>query len=305
MRTRTILPAALTLLAFGVACNDEAIVEPQHVHVPAIVEISPTAQTLVVGEHMDVAAEVHCACGAEMQIPVAWATNDPAVAIVDAETGRITAIGSGTVNVTAAAGELTETFVLEVAERVAGEIVLELLGPMGPKPAASSYLLEPGQRLEFRALVYDKAGVYQPDWEVEWASSDDNGLGVFESGLVTAREVGDHVATASSYGASASVGVKVRVPPPPVERVNVEPELVYLRVGQTAVFEAYIYDAAGNRMFEAAEWSTDDPMVSVEDTGTWVTTATVGYKTGWWMQYVKISATVRGVEGHAWVVVVK
>lgn len=305
MRTRTILPVALTLMAFGVACNDEAIVEPQHVHVPAIVEITPTANTLVVGEYMDVSAEVRCACGAEIEIPVAWATDDPAVAIVDAETGRITAIGPGTVNITAAVGELTATFALEVAERAAGEIVLELLGPMGPKPVVSSYLLEPDQRLEFRALVYDLAGVYQPDWEVEWTSSDDNGLGVFENGLVTAREVGDFVVTASSYGATASVEVKVRIPPPPVARIDVEPDLVYLRVGQTARFEAYIYDAAGNRVFEAAEWTTDDPMVSAEDTGTWITTATVNHKTGWWMQYVKITATVRSAEGHAWVVVVK
>ena len=290
MRRLFIVPAALALLGLGVACGDEeTIFEPQE-HTPASVEITPGSANLLVGDTHQLAAEVLCQHGLKLDVGVNWATDNPAIATVDA-TGKVVAKGPGVVTITAAAGPAAASVMLNVTLNAvgAGWIVIE---------PAGSFILMPNQHLRLKATVYDETGTPQPTWEVRWTTSDDQCAAVFQNGLVRGRFEGPAVITATSHGVSDFVQVEVREPLPPVARVDLEPAVLDLWVGQSADIEAFAYDAAGNRMFDWVDWSSADPtMVTVDANGQGVTTITAIAAPGMDPVPVEITGVCGGVPG--------
>lgn len=266
MRRLMYAPAMLALLTLGVACDEADQVLPPPTHTPATVEITPGTATLLVGDTYQLAAEVLCHHGLTLDVPVSWATDDPAVASVDEATGLVTALTQGGVTISAKAGPAEGSVVLNVAEDIpeAGWLVIE---PEGP------FVIRPQQHLRLKATVYDENGTPRPDWEIKWVSSDDQCAAVFQNGLVRGRYEGPTVITASSHGVSDFVEVEVIDPLPPVFRVDLEPQVMDLWVGQEGTVEAFAYDAQGRRIFDWVDWSSADPdLVTVDANGEGVTT---------------------------------
>ena len=133
MRHRTAVSAVLVLLLtpflFLVGCSDDEaspVAPPAHRHEAAALAVTPAGATLAVGEALAPAATVSCACGAEMEAPVAWRSEDPSVARWDASAGLFRALAPGTTDLVARSHDFEEATVLEVT----GELVATV-GPEG------------------------------------------------------------------------------------------------------------------------------------------------------------------------------
>ncbi len=299
MKGRLIVPTALLFVGFGLACDDETVVQPEPVdhatHPVATVTVDPGTSQLKAGETLQMAATVKCFCGVEIPRAVTWSTGDAAIAAVN-QNGFVTAMGPGTVEITATADGKIGVASLAVSlavvdddeEPVKNAAWIDLV-PEGP------VLLDLKQKVQFKAMAYDTEGAPQPTWPIEWSSAWPWVAPVESDGMVTAMSIGSTWIRAESFGASAKVRVHVNTPLPPIVTVTIVPDRVVTVPGEEIELTPVAKDAFGNRIFFYTTWETSDPAVAVVDLTGKVTTMGPGH--------ADITATCNGVPGYAEIIV--
>ncbi len=196
----------LTLTACGKDGPTEPVLpEPPPAPVPTRIVVSPSSVTLdAIGQTVQLTAQVFDQNNAPMSSAVvAWSSGDDAVAAVSTA-GQVTAVGSGSTEITARSGDTSASVNVAVMQTAYG-IVAE---------PQSATLMAIGETVQLTATVLDRNEHPVAGVAVAWTSSDTGVATVDEEGLVTAVSSGDARITASHGGFSATVQVEVDIANP-------------------------------------------------------------------------------------------
>lgn len=221
------------------------------------VAVSPTADTLVTGETLRLAAEAadangHAVAGAEF----AWASTDTLVTIVD-ESGLVTGAGAGEATVTATSSGVTGSAELTVVVPAPTTLTVT------PDTLAFTAI---GQTAQLAAEVRDQAGGVMEGVDVSWSSADTLVATADSVGLVTATGGGATTVAAIAGEASGETLVTVMQS---AGSVVVSPAVDTVALGDTLRLVAEAFDENGHPV-DGAEfvWSSSDATVAtVDDTG--------------------------------------
>ncbi|HMS03557.1 MAG TPA: Ig-like domain-containing protein, partial [Gemmatimonadaceae bacterium] len=218
----------------GVSSSARLTVTPVPV---ARVDVSVPDSTLITHDTVQATAVVRSASGAVLTgRAVTWTSADTTIARVNG-TGRIVAVGTGAVVVTATSEGVSGSVPLQVAPAPVDSVHAQL--------GDSSLVI--GATTTATATLRDARGNVLTGRTVTWTSSDAAVASVDPaSGLVTARAVGSATITATSEGVSDGVVVSVAVPPPaPVATVQLSAPDSSLIVFDTVAITAVLRDSAG------------------------------------------------------------
>jgi uncharacterized protein YjdB len=270
------------LVVAAISCKSDSL-DPDGGAVASVV-IAPSKATVAVGATVPLSAEVLDAAGRAMTgHKIVWATGDAAIATVS-NTGVVTGVAIGTVQVAASA----------VGKSAVAEVTVN------PTPVASVRLspttrdLLVGQTVQLSAEPLDAQGNVLAGRPVVFTTNNATVATVSAAGLVTALAPGGTIITATSEGKSSVATITVATVP--VASVVVTPGSNSLVVGQTTQLSAEPRDGSGNALpGRSVAWSTSAPSIaSVSSTGL-VTTIAPGTAT--------ITATSEGKSGTASVTV--
>ena len=239
------------------------------------VAISPSADTLVAGDTLRLAAEAfdengHAVAGAAFT----WSSSDTSVTVVD-PTGLATGVGAGEAEVSATSSGVTGRVELTVVTPAPTTVAIT--------PDTVVKMTALGDTARLVAEVRDQAGRVMEDEAVVWASGDTLVATVDAAGLVTAAGMGATSVTATAGEASGSAAVTVMQS---ADSVTVSPAADTVALGDTLRLVAEAFDENGH-LVEGAEftWSSSDVSVSTVDAsglvrgvaeGTATITATAG-----------------------------
>ena len=250
-RNPTLLTALLAA-ALTAACGDDAV-EPI---TPTTVTVSPASATLQsLGSTVQLTATVQDQNGQAMSgITVAWTSSDTEVGTVD-ESGLMTAVGNGTVTVTATAWSATGTASVAV-DQVAAKVVVD---------PATDTLMTSGDTLRLSADALDSNGNAVAGAVFAWASTDTLVAVVDDEGLVTGVSAGEVEVTATSEGSTGRARLTVAAPVPTT--VAISPDTVaFNALGQAAQLAAEVRDQVSRVMEgEPVSWSSADTLVATVD----------------------------------------
>ena len=198
---------------------------------PTSVAVTPEAVTLTaLGQEEQLTAEVRDQIGRVMaEVDVSWSSGDTAVATVDSA-GLVTAVGTGSILVTATAGDASGTAAVRVTQS-AGSVVVS--------PAVAAVALEDTLRLA--AEAFDENGHAVSGAAFAWTSSNVSVARVDVSGLVTG--VGEGTATITAMSGSAQGTSEITVANPD-------------RAALVALYEA----TDGPNWINNEGWLTDAPL---------------------------------------------
>ena len=218
------------------------------------VEVTPATGFVLPGTTLRLMAEAkdanaHVVEGAEF----AWASSDPAVAVVDA-TGLVTGTAEGDVDVSATSSGVTGRAQLEVVEPAPTTVAV----------SPDAVVLEAlGDTLRLAAEVQDQAGRPMPGEAVVWAASDTLVARVDSTGLLTAVGNGEAAVTAASGPVSGDAAVQVLQV---ARTVLLTPAADTLVLGDSLRLAAEAFDAGGHPVDGAAfAWSSSDPSIAAVD----------------------------------------
>ena len=166
---------------------------------------------------------------------VTWSTSDGSVATVSSA-GVITAVGIGSVTVTASVGSRQGTLALTVTLVPVASVLVT--------PATKSLFV--GQTQQLTAATLDSAGGTLTNRTITWNTSDSTKARVAGSGLATAVGVGNVTITATSGSKSGTVTLQVSVVP--IARIVVSPATLTVQPWQSGSLSAIAYDSAGNQL---------------------------------------------------------
>ena len=177
------------------------------------ITIFPESATLeTVGATVQLEAVVHdTGSSAIPGAAVVWSSSDPAVATVD-DNGLVTAVSSGTTQITATSGGVSESAPVSVVfAPEAGNISINI---------STATLTSIGQSVQLNAVVFDIDGVALPGATVMWSSGNPVVATVNDSGLVTAFSSGTAriIATSGSISAFATIHVDLRGTGPAIDK---------------------------------------------------------------------------------------
>ncbi|MDQ4079912.1 MAG: Ig-like domain-containing protein, partial [Gemmatimonadota bacterium] len=210
--------------------------------------LSPEAVTLVsLGEQVVINAVGVDNSGAPVPgVTPFWESGDASIARVD-ETGRVTAIGSGTTTVYAFKGPVRNGALVQVAQR-ATRVVL---------PDAAPPIRSINDTLRLTATAYDASGAVVNDpARILWTSLQP-GIASVDRGLVRGLAIGTAFIVASLDGAADTVAVEVRNDPSTIVVTPADTTLTF--VGQTAQLRATVRNALGGEVVGATVvWSSSD-----------------------------------------------
>ena len=240
----------------NVFATSDKVTGQSHVHVMApvnAVTIEPALATLDVGEVIQLSAALRDKDGTILDRPITWTTSDQTVANVT--NGLVTAIGAGTVTISA------------TAEGKTGNAAITVLVPVATvdvTPATAAITL--GTTLQLTAVPKDASGnpLIRP---VTWASSNASVAPVDGNGVVTGLATGTATITATSRGTSGTSLITVRVP---VASITIsDPGTEPVAPGATLQLTATAFDANGNQLpGRSFNWaSSDQTVATVDNTG--------------------------------------
>lgn len=192
----------LASLLVGVAAC-ESPVDPSPTPVATRVEITPAASQLEVGSTATLTATVRDQEGAQMTLPVTWASLTPAVATVS-PSGVVTGIARGQATIRATAGDVQTTVPVFVIDPTVASIVLT------GAPTSTFFV---GQSFQATATPKDASNNTLSSFVVTWASSAPSVATVSSTGLVTAVSAGTTTITVSAGGKTATLNVTVTLVP--------------------------------------------------------------------------------------------
>lgn len=232
--------------------------------------IERAPETLSLGTSADLTAEYTLADGAMLTNPqkaVTWTSSDPKVLYVSPG-GKVTAVGGGTVTVTASVGGISVT----------SEPITVTAAPETPQETVSSiklnkysltlYMNEEGEQLTATVQPASFAK------SIVWNSSDTKVASVSDSGLVTAVGPGTCIISATAGDRHVSATVTVLAARVRVSGVSFAESKHEIPMGGTATLTATITPA--DATVKTLVWTSDDPgIASVSRTGI-VTAVSVG-----------------------------
>ena len=242
--------ATITATAGGVS-GSATVTVAQEV---TTVAVSPVTDTLVAGDTTRLAAEATDANGHPVQGgKFTWASGDTAVVVVD-ETGLVTAVAAGEVEVTA------------TASGVVGRASLVVVAPapttvaVTPEAVALAAL---GDTVRLMAETRDQLGRVMDGVVVGWASGDTLVATVDSTGLVTAAGNGTATITAT---AGTTFGTAVVSVMQSAGSVIVSPRADTIAPGGTLRLAAEAFDENGQLVAEAVfTWSSSHNAVATVD----------------------------------------
>ena len=278
---------AATLLAMlaGVAllssCNSDKVTGNQPV-VVARLSLTPTTDTVLVGDSLTLSAAAEDANGLPIARTIAWSSSNPAVASVSAE-GVVKAHDSGIVTITAAADGLVATAQLMVLERVT---TMTMTSDGTP------------DTLRIRDTLYLHVQQHDPHGaalqrQVTWMTSDESVVTVgVESGATPAAAQapahnsapsantvvggvrgyalavgpGTAIVTAESEGIVDSITVTVGQP---IATMEIAPAAPTVGLGAHLRLQARMRDQFQNELHLGVAWASSDPtVVTIDSAGT-------------------------------------
>jgi trimeric autotransporter adhesin len=201
--------------------------------VVASVRVNTANLQLVVGQASQLTASPLDANGdVILERTVNYGSSNPAVASVT-NLGLVTALSSGTANITASSGGQSAIVTVTVAAVPVASIVVS--------PTLDTIVV--GQTTQLAATARDAGGSALAGRVITWRSSDDAIAAVSSAGLVTAVAPGAATVTAAIGNVTSPARVVVRARP--VASVIVSPSQVSLAVGATTALTALVTDAQG------------------------------------------------------------
>lgn len=258
---RGVIPLLVVLAAASLTkgCGDgkspSAPFTPPDPPRPTTLTVSPTtAELTAVGANVQLTARVVDQNGNVMPgANVSWSSGDTAVATVGAA-GLVTAVGNGTVLITATMGSASGSAAVTVAQSVRGVSV---------SPAGDTVVV--GDTLRLKAEATDANGHPVAGTEFTWVSGDTTVAAVDPSGLVTALAAGEVEITATTSGVAGRAELTIAGAEP--TNVEVVPDSVALTaLGQSAQLSAEVRDQIGRKMDAVAvSWSSADTTVAAVD----------------------------------------
>ena len=188
-----------------------------------------------------------------------WSTSDSKVATVD-ETGKVTAVETGSATITAKAGDKTATCAVTVTAKVieVTEITLD---------KTEVEIIE-GETVQLTATVKPDDAT---DKSIEWTSSDESVATVDNSGKVTAVSEGKVTITVktSNPAQSASCDITVKAAAISVTGVNIDSWIINIGVNETSAI-AYTIQPEDATNKEVTFSSDNTDVVAVDSEGTLV-----------------------------------
>ena len=223
--------------------------------VPTTLTVTPdTVSFASLGDTVRLVAEVRDQLARLMEgESVAWSSTDSLVAMVGVA-GLVTAVGNGSVTVTATSGEASDQVAVSVEQRTAMVAV---------SPASET--LVHGDTVRLSAEATDANGHTTADAHFEWSSSDTLVAVVDDAGLVTGVGAGqaDVMATTEGVTGRASLTVVATVP----TTLTIAPATVsFASLGDTVRLVAEVRDQLA-RVMEGhpVAWSSSDASVASVD----------------------------------------
>lgn len=255
---------------------------------PAVgsVELTPSTFNLAVGQTSQLTAAVRAANGSALtDRTVTWTSGDAAIATVG-ESGLVTAMAPGEVQVTATSEGKTGSAAVTVSDESVATVEVT------PSPASVAV----GQTGQLVAVAKSAGGTELPGRPVAWTTADPAIATVSGSGVVTGVAVGDVTITATSEGKSGTSQVTVSAIS--VATVAVAPPTSSIGEGATVELTATAKDANGATLAgRAPTWSTSDAGVARVNASGVVTGASAGTAT--------VTATIEGKTGTASITVTR
>lgn len=220
---------------------------------PLSVFLSPLPTVVEPGDSFDLRAHAHSAEGPEIPAgEIQWMSADPSIAVV--EDGRVLAIAPGAVSITASAGAVQSSVILEVANPRPAHIEIE----------RKALQITVGHHAALAATVMDRHGNALV-LEVTWVSSDDQIATVSAAGKITGVRPGGAIITVQCGGVEAHATVTVE----PVRAESIElsrpPDLV-LVADQFELTATPVGDW-GDQPLPPVAWSSSDPTVATVGEG--------------------------------------
>jgi uncharacterized protein YjdB len=250
---------------------------------PTSISVVPATAAVSLGKTAQLTAEVRDQGGNIVPSSgITWTSGNPGVATVTSS-GLVTAVASGTANITASAGALSMQATITV--------ILSSIASVSVAPNASQ--IQVGGKQQLSANVTAASGGQVPNAAVAWSSSNPTVVSVSALGVASGISAGNATITATSSGVQGTASITVTNPAPlPVSSVTVTFNSPSLVVGQVTQAIAVARDAKGNTIAgKTVVWSSDDaPLASVSTTGL-VTAIAAGTAT--------IEALIDGVLGYA------
>ncbi len=249
---------ATIMAAFALAGCDDSPTDPPGVPVAADVQVSPDDATLLfIGATADLSATVVDEAGSPIaDAQVNWSSSDAEVATVSAE-GSVTAVGNGSVTITATSGnaqgsaDITVEQEPEALEADTSEVAFGAIG----------------ESTQVEVVVLDAGGTPIEEAELEWSSSEPSVATVDSEGMVEAVGPGTATITAAFGELSAEIEVMVQI----ATNLSLDPaEVTLTSLGQTETFVAVVTDADGVEIPGVLlSWSSsDEAVVTVNENGT-------------------------------------
>jgi len=238
-----------------VTVNGETPADP----VATRIEIMPPAVTVEVNETVEFSATVFDQFDEELpEAAVTWTSSNETVGTIDTE-GVFTAHAEGTVDVTATAGDATETATVTVSaeEPVLTEITVT--------PTTATLAI--GETEQFTATALDQFGSAMTGVEIAWTSSDEAIGTIDANGTFTALAAGTADVTATAGNVTGSATVTVEAPAEPVlDSIQITPTGATIVIGDTQRFMVTARDQDGNVMSGVAvNWTSSDETVGAID----------------------------------------
>jgi uncharacterized protein YjdB len=244
--------AIITATAEGKSDASEFTVAPGAV---SRVSVTPSTVSMASGDKLTLAASAQDASGTVLAgKTVLWASSDTRVATVAA--GEVTALGSGTANITATVEGVSGTAGVTVAKLPVASVSV----------AAATVTI--GAKATLLATVTDTKGNVVTDRPVTWTIAPSTVATIdAATGEVTGVAAGTATATATSEGKGGSATVTVT--PVAVKSVTVAPATLSLAPTQTGTLTATVTDANNTVVTtRPVSWSSSDPLIaSVSTTG--------------------------------------
>lgn len=223
-----------------------------------ITGIDEQDKVLLVGDFVQAGAEI---IPENVDNPtITWTSSDPEIATV--EDGRIDALSSGKVTITAASSNgKTSSVELEIHEIIAEKIVIY---------AADSYKVGEKANLSIEFTPADTSSK-----EIQWESSNETIACISDDGLLQAISPGEVTITAIQKDTRASAQIKVT--PIDVEEVRIETADDFkgrLKIGETTQITAVVIPE--NATYRDVTWSSSAPEVAEVDSNGIITAKAAG-----------------------------
>ncbi len=259
-------------------------VEDQHV---ASIAIVPGAPSVKQGSTATLVADVKDQMGNDMpSATVSWSSLNPAVAPIS-NAGVLSGISIGTTSVKATSGAISATATVTVTSQGVASVSL----------TPTSGTIQSTKTTQLSATALDASGHPISGASFTWDTGNANVATVSSLGVVTGRNPGSTMITATSSGKYTSASITVTsVPPAPVAAVTVTLNAGSLNIGQTTQAVATLTDAQGNVLTgRTITWTSATPSVATVSASGLVTAVAPGT--------ASITATSEGIAGNASVTV--